>query len=42
MEEEDRGPPLALFPNDGLVIACQQFGLLGHEKDLRFAELCHH
>jgi hypothetical protein len=36
---KDRGPRLAPISNDGLAIARQQFGLLGHEKDLRFAEL---
>jgi hypothetical protein len=30
---KDRGTPLALIPNDGLAITCQQFGLLGHEKN---------
>ena len=28
MEEEGRGPPLALMANNGLVIACQRLVLL--------------
>jgi hypothetical protein len=35
MEEvKDRGLLVALDPDDGLAIACQQFGLLRHARAL--------